>query len=44
MERVTVYWPQPVKSIVTLTMWPFLVTVSMSCPDVNRGATLQAGS
>lgn len=40
-ERVTVYTPQAVNSIVTVTVWLFRTTTAVILPASNRGAAVQ---
>jgi len=40
-ERVTVYSPHAVNSIVTVTVWLFRTTTAVSLPASNRGAVVQ---
>ena len=40
-ERVTVYTPHAVNSIVTVTVWLFRTTTAVILPASNRGAAVQ---
>src|SRR5437867_4087747 len=42
-DRVTVYWPQAVNSMVTVVDVVPLVTTALSFPESNRGSVVQLG-